>query len=181
MKSELVEKVYLDNKKTSSIRKSNEKGDFGRFGGYKVQERGHEYRGGHGQQEFEMREITEKVKVGEERVLIGTRKVEVGTKKVLDFARIPLKEKKPDPKKPDPEPAIGDLGDEKAEKPEGGEGPISLKVTAGADLSINGPSVSVNSGINDGWDFSMTLSRNIESSADPGIPTLGRHNLGLWF
>ena len=27
-----VEKVYLDNKKTSSIRKSNEKGDFGRFG-----------------------------------------------------------------------------------------------------------------------------------------------------
>ena len=176
-----VEKVYLDNKKTSSIRKSNEKGDFGRFGGYKVQESGHEYRRGHGQQEFERREITERVKVGEEKVQIGTRKVKVGDKKVLDFAKIPLKEKKPDPDRPtpdpptpDPTPPIGNIipkvGEEKAGKPEGGKGPITFKTETGASLSINGPSVSVNSGVNDGWDFSMTLSRNVESSADPGIP-----------
>ena len=62
------------------------------------------------------------------------------------------------------------MGEEEAEEPEGGKGPITFEVEAGADLSINGPSVSVNSGVNDGWDFSMTLSRNIESSADPGIP-----------
>ena len=47
---------------------------------------------------------------------------------------------------------------------------LGVGVSIGGSKEVVGPEVTVSLSGDDGWDFSMTLGRNLMSSQDPGMP-----------
>ena len=63
----------------------------------------------------------------------------------------------------------GELG-EKSEQKEDAKGLISFSANAQGGRTVDGPSVTFDSSFDNGWDFTLTLGRNLDSSSDPSIP-----------
>ena len=79
----------------------------------------------------------------------------------------------PHPSHPPPDPDLGKsilVSVEVPKPPEEDEGAMEFEATASGEISMNGPDITLTSSIDNGWDFTMTLSRNLESSADAAIP-----------
>ena len=91
----------------------------------------------------------EREKEIEEQVLIRHDQVKVGEEKIA------AKE------------YYGKLGEKKEADP---KGTMAFGFKVNYDGKIDGPTVTFDSSYDDSWDFSMTLSRDLQSSTDPAIP-----------
>ena len=85
----------------------------------------------------------------------------------------------PPPSHPPPDPDLGKsilVSVEVPKPPEEDEG-YEFEATASGEISMNGPDITLTSSIDNGWDFTMTLSRNLESVL---MPQYGRQAIPSW-
>jgi len=152
------QKIFEDNKKTMNIPMGVKKGE--NVGDYTWKE-GHGYAviKGFGKKISHYEEVEKE------------REVEY-TERVLVKPAIPGIPPKPAEAGKDAKTYYGSigskLGDKKEDKPS--QGLISTTFNANTGVTVDGPTVTFDSSFDDGWDFTLTLGRNLDSSSDPSIP-----------
>ena len=142
--------IFKDNKKTMSIDKGAVKGK--NVGDYAWKE-GHGYAviKGFGKKISHYEEVEEEREVEyEETVLV--KEATSGTPAVA------------------PTKYYGMLGEKTSPPKDEAKGQISFSANRQGGRTVDGPSVTFDSSFDDGWDFTLTLGRNLDSSSDPSIP-----------